>query len=213
MHDGRHTRRHSKKIRRTCQRTPKVSGIFTGIVCRGVWSRPDISWRDRTWRTERRLAKHIGHCQNFGDFRFRIDQGPLGSERSVDYAQLRDAYSRVKKACWNDWRSEAASQAILDLVALSLRFLATECEQVGLESLVPDKKYISFLRNNTVARPANQDFFMADLRSVTHYWRSWSSGNSDTDEFERMLYTVAIAPCLAMELFDRNNQERPCYVF
>lgn len=131
----------------------------------------------------------------------------------MDYAQLRDAYTRVKKACGNDWRSDAASQDILDFVALSLRFLATECEQVDLNSLVPNKKYISFFRNNIVARPANRDFFMVDLQSVMHDWRSWSLGNSDSDEFECMFYTVALAPCLAMELFDRNNKKGPATYF
>ena len=131
----------------------------------------------------------------------------------MDYPQLRDAYTRVKKACGNDWRSDAASQAILDFVALSLRFLATECEQVDLNSLVPNKKYISFMRNSVVARPANRDFFMVDRQSVTHDWRSWSPGNSDADEFERMFYTVALAPCLVMELFDRNNKKGPATYF
>lgn len=54
---------------------------------------------------------------------------------------------------------------------------------------------------------------MVDLQSVTHDWRSWSPGNSDADEFERMFYTVALAPCLAMELFDRNNKKGPATYF
>lgn len=54
---------------------------------------------------------------------------------------------------------------------------------------------------------------MVDLQSVTHDWRSWSPGSSDADEFERMFYTVALAPCLAMELFDRNNKKSPATYF
>ena len=76
----------------------------------------------------------------------------------MDYAQLRDAYTAVKKTCKDDWRSEAVSQAIIDLAVTALKFLTAECEQIALNSLVSGKRYFSFLRNNTVARPANSAF-------------------------------------------------------
>ena len=74
----------------------------------------------------------------------------------MDYAQIRDAYTAVKKTCKNDWRSEAVSRTIIDLAVTSLKFLTAECEQTALNSLVPGKSYFSFLRNNVVARPAEQ---------------------------------------------------------
>ena len=61
----------------------------------------------------------------------------------MDSVQLRDAYTAVKKTCKNDWRSETASQAIIDLAATSLKFLTAECEQTALNSLVPGKRYFS----------------------------------------------------------------------
>ena len=49
----------------------------------------------------------------------------------MEYVQLREAYTDVRKACRNDCRSDAVSQAILDLAVTSLQFLATECDQIA----------------------------------------------------------------------------------
>ena len=131
----------------------------------------------------------------------------------MNSVQLRNAYAGVKKACQSDWRSDAASQAIIDLAVTSLRFLAAKCEQITLNSLVPGKNYISFSRNNVVARPANRDFFVLDPQVIRRDWQSWLSGNLNAEKFGRMSYTVALAPCLAMELFDRNNKKGPATFF
>ena len=131
----------------------------------------------------------------------------------MDYVQLRDAYTTVKKTYRNDWCSEAASQAIIDLAATSLKFLTAECEQIALKSLVPGKRYFSFLRNNVVARPANSGFFMVDSKLVTREWRAWLRGRPNTRNLGKLFYTVALAPCLAMELFDRNNKKGPATYF
>ena len=40
-----------------------------------------------------------------------------------------------------------------------------------------------------------------------------SSGSLDTARLERMLYTVALAPCLAMELLNRGNKKGPATYF
>lgn len=131
----------------------------------------------------------------------------------MNSVQLRNSYASVKKACQSGWRSDAASQAIIDLAVTSLRFLSTKCEQVTLNSSVPGKNYISFARNNVVARPANRDFFVVDPQVITRDWQSWLSGIPNAENFRRMFYTVALAPCLAMELFDRNNKKGPATFF
>ena len=83
----------------------------------------------------------------------------------MDYAQIRDAYTAVKKTCKNGWRSEAASQAIIDLAVTSLKFLTAECEQIALHSLVPSKAISHFYE--TMSLPG--------LRTVPFSWsiRSW----------------------------------------
>ena len=131
----------------------------------------------------------------------------------VDHVQLRNAYIGVKKACHSDWRSDAASQAIINLVVTSLQFLAEQCERINLNSSVPGKNYISFVRNNVISRPANRDFFVFDSQVIRRDWQSWLNGNLNTENFGRMSYTVALAPCLAMELFDRNNKKGPATFF
>ena len=131
----------------------------------------------------------------------------------MEYDQLLDAYNGVKSACQEDWRSDGASQAFLDLAETSLQFLATECEQVELNSRVQNKEYISFRKNNTVARPANREFFAIDAPLNARNWQSCLDGSLDARNLRQTLYTLALAPCLALELFDRNNKKGPATYF
>ena len=131
----------------------------------------------------------------------------------MDHDQLRNAYNGVKSACREDWRSDSASQAFLDLAAISLHFLAAECEQVELNSRVLDKEYFSFRRNNTIARPVNREFFAIDAPLIARNWQSWMDESLDARNLRQTLYTLALAPCLVMELFDRNNKKGPATYF
>lgn len=131
----------------------------------------------------------------------------------MEYDQLRDAYNGVKSACQEDWRSDAVSLAFLDLAETSLQFLATECEQVELNSRVQNKEYISFRKNNTIARPANREFFAIDAPLNARNWQSCLDGSLDARNLRQTLYTLALAPCLALELFDRNNKKSPATYF
>ena len=131
----------------------------------------------------------------------------------MEYDQLLRAYGAVKSACQNGWRSDAAGQALLDLAITSLQFLTTECEQIELNSCVRGKEYISFRRNETIARPANRELFTIDAPLVAHNWQSWMNGSLDPKSLGQTLYTLALAPCLAMELFNRNNKKGPATYF
>ena len=131
----------------------------------------------------------------------------------MDFSQLREAYTDVRRACRNDWRSDAVSQAILDLAVTSLQFLAAECDQIALNSLVPGKNYISFLRNGVVTRPANRALFLLDPERIAKEWHSWMRNRPNIPDAGRIFYTVALAPCLAMELFGRNNKKGPATFF
>lgn len=131
----------------------------------------------------------------------------------MEHVQLRAAYTDVRRACRNDWHSDAVSRAILDLAVISLQFLATECDEIALNSLVPRKNYISFSRNHIVTRPANRELFLLDPERVTRGWHAWMRNRPNIHDAERIFYTVALAPCLAMELFDRNNKKGPATFF
>ena len=131
----------------------------------------------------------------------------------MDFSQLREAYTDVRRACRNDWRSDAVSQAILDLAVTSLQFLAAECDQIALNSLVPGKNYISFLRNGVVTRPANRALFLLDPERIAKEWHSWMRNRPNIPDAGRIFYTVALAPCLARELFGRNNKKGPATFF
>ena len=131
----------------------------------------------------------------------------------LDQDQLRRSYDAVRRACRADWLSGDAGQAIIDLAVISLQFLNTECDRVGLTSLVPGKEYVSFERNGIVARPANRAYFTDDSEVIARDWRRFTSGDLDAGQIERMMYTVALAPCLAIELFNRNDKKSPATYF
>ena len=131
----------------------------------------------------------------------------------VNREHIKDAYDQVKKACRNVLNSAAASDAIADLVGTSLRFLTAQCHQIELNSSVYRKDYIAFTKDDIVSRPVNCRYFVGDPQAVTDNWQALSRGSLDHSAFDWMTYTTALAPCLAMELFDRNNKKGPATYF
>jgi len=129
---------------------------------------------------------------------------------------IHDAYIGVKLACARSYLGKAAGEAIWLLAQSSLRFLAEQCEPVDLISRVSGKEYFSYVRRGhtkVIARPANRAFFVPDLSDVAKQWAAWQKGSINKRDFARMSYTVALAPCLAMELFDRQNKKGPATYF
>ena len=126
---------------------------------------------------------------------------------------LKGAYRNVRQACRRDWLGEGAGVAIGEMAALALRFLAAEAERVDLSSSVAGKRYVSYSRDGVVARPANRELFETDWRAVVECWRKWLRGREDAMDFGHLAYTVALAPCLALELLNRNNKKGPATYF
>jgi len=130
---------------------------------------------------------------------------------------IRTAYERVKQQCGVDWKNAQVGEAIFHLAIISLQFLVKECQPVDLTSRVPGKQYFSFRKDNIIARPANKELFLIGPAVVTRLWKKWLSEAISPQDFARLTYTIALAPCLAMELFDRQNKKGPatffeCYV-
>lgn len=126
---------------------------------------------------------------------------------------LRTEYENTKRLCRADWKSAQAGQAILELATISLRFLGTRCQPVDLVSKVPGKQYFSFKKGNVVARPANKEYFVPDAGAITRLWKKWLRATITPNEFAKLTYTIALAPCLAMEIFDRQNKKGPATYF
>ena len=126
------------------------------------------------------------------------------------------AYEEVKAACAVSYLSPSTGASIWRLAEIASRFLATKCDLVELVSRVPGKDYISFSRrdnSNIVARAANRLHFITDPAELAKCWRAWSAGNISSENFRKFSYTIALAPCLAMELFDRQNKKGPATYF
>lgn len=130
-----------------------------------------------------------------------------------DQVELRKAYETVKKTCNDGWASKETGDAILHLVTLSIHFLETKGKLINLVSCVPNKTYVSYKRGKIVARPANTELFVRDKKVVTAMWKQWEKGRLDKSTLAPALYTAALAPCLAMELFDRQNKKGPATYF
>lgn len=126
---------------------------------------------------------------------------------------LRPQYLKVKKLCSADWKSAQAGDAILELATDALRFLLDKCQPIDLMSKVPGKHYFTFQQSTVVARPANKQWFLGDPVEVTKLWNKWLEDSISTDDFAKLSYTVALAPCLAMEIFDRQNKKGPATYF
>ncbi|MCG8377928.1 MAG: hypothetical protein MI865_00475, partial [Proteobacteria bacterium] len=127
--------------------------------------------------------------------------------------RIQQAYELVKKECGQDWKSKRAGEAIRDLGLLSVRFLRTQCEEISLHSKVSQKSYITFKRDKVVARPANKDLITTDPRALDLFWQRWQNGQATEEQVRVMTYSIALAPCLVMELFDRQNKKGPATYF
>jgi hypothetical protein len=129
---------------------------------------------------------------------------------------LHDSYTRVKNAAHADYAGGSAGKAIKELVLLSSEFLAEDCQPVALRSCVPGKEYISYAKNDAtklLTRPVNKDLFIADSNYLDKNWSAWLAGTLDKADLARISYTVAVVPCLGMELFDRQNKKGPATYF
>jgi hypothetical protein len=138
------------------------------------------------------------------------------ARRSRHLVGIRAAYETVKAHCRADWQCSELSDAILALASLSLTFLTSRCAQVDLVSRVPGKQYFGFVREDdrkTVSRPVNGEMFILDPSAVAAQWRNWERAAGTPAAWAKLSYTVALAPCLALELFDRQNKKGPATYF
>jgi len=130
--------------------------------------------------------------------------------------ELNRLYEQMKDAAKEDISSDETGRLIHDLALKAIWFLKNECKLVPLKSLVPDKQYFSFAKSRApgvVCRPANSALFNLDPNLVSRQWQAWWKGKLKHSDLARMSYTIALAPCLAMELFDRQNKKQPATYF
>lgn len=126
---------------------------------------------------------------------------------------LHDGYNEVKAACAISHGSANTRLIIQDVCRSTLQFLRDEAELVQLNSRVPNKNYISYKTDGAVARPANRALFVPDLATFDALWDSWDKGVISKPDLLKLLYTAALAPCLGMELFDKQNKKGPATFF
>lgn len=137
--------------------------------------------------------------------------------KTGDELLLHNAYEAAKKSCKAKYGSTASAAAIDTLVGISLKFLKEKCKKVPLISTVAGKQYFSFQSKNgkyELSRPINKANFDHDLDAVSKEWKAWRNGKAyDERTMSKMVYTVAMAPCAAMEVFDKGNKKGPATYF
>jgi len=126
---------------------------------------------------------------------------------------LRVEYEKVKMTCSADYKGIDASKAIFELVAVSLTFLRSSCEPISLTSKVSSKEYFTFTNGTVIARPANKHLFVRGITTIRKLWKDWLADRITPEGFSKLSYTAALAPCLAMEIFDRQNKKGPATYF
>lgn len=126
---------------------------------------------------------------------------------------LRREYMKVKTLSGYDARKHEVGEAILEFTITAHNFLLTECEQIDLISRVPGKDYYTFAARNVVGRAVNRHLFLNDAHRVIELWQGWLNNQITPTDFAQLSYTIALAPCLAMEIFDRQNKKGPATYF
>lgn len=133
-----------------------------------------------------------------------------------DSTAIKAGYLAVKAAVADDAGSDIAENAIREMSLLSLEFLNESCDLVQLKSLVPNKDYASYELcggKGSITRPANTAYFVPDSTKLNRLWTEWEKDTISEEDFARWSYTVALSPCLAMEIFDRGNKKGPATYF
>lgn len=131
---------------------------------------------------------------------------------------LREPYEDLKRLARSDLRSSDTSAQLLKLAVLSLRFLRAECTTVRLTSRVPNKEYFSYARKSnpgSLSRPINRELFEASESMIVKRWKSYSDGQTPLESIPMapLSYTMGMAYCAAIDLFDRNNKKGPATYF
>src|SRR5690606_32975642 len=124
---------------------------------------------------------------------------PLVNEK----AWLTSDYAAVKSQVQANYASAGSSKAIANFASHSLDFLSESADKIDLISKVAGKQYFTYARGQVMARPANDRFFVSDTQEFLDLYARWLNDDFDDEgDFGRFSYTAALAPCLAMELFD-----------
>ena len=138
------------------------------------------------------------------------------SPNTRDMGVLRVPYEKLKKLARESLGSEVVSEQILELVLTSLRFLQEECSATALISRTPQKTFLAYARKLTpdqLSRPINAGLFRASPDVIAKQWHDWTSGLGLGRDAIQLLYTMVMAFCVAVDLFDRNNKKMSATYF
>jgi hypothetical protein len=130
---------------------------------------------------------------------------------------LGEPYRQLQILAAADLKSVETSAQILKLALVALNFLHSECRQVELISCVADKKYCAYHVKATpklLSRPINAGLWEPDSKKIADWWKKWRANKKmDVIELAKVTYTVAMAYCVSIDLFDRNNKKGPASFF
>lgn len=128
---------------------------------------------------------------------------------------LRAPYLNLKKLAKRDYGGAETGEQIIDLVRVSLTYLAEMAAPIDLISKVPGKNYFAFASKagqSGTSSPINRDLFNPDHAAIEAGWRAWRVGNPPMG-LSTLIYTMASSYRAASELFDRQNRKGPATYF
>jgi len=127
--------------------------------------------------------------------------------------KLEQAYEGLKAEVKNGHSSAAMTQIITNLYEESLTYLG-DAKRVDLKSKVAGKEYIAYDNDKRISRAINAGLYVPKLKQ----WEELHAllkpnadldGKTDAQSITRVLYSIAISVCAAIDLLKGNDQKTP----
>lgn len=124
---------------------------------------------------------------------------------------LLSLYEGLKKQVKTGFYSIQTSEILTEIYSESLSFLATK-NRLPLTSRVADKEYFAFVDENKMSRAINHSLYNPECdkwQSFREAMRSEDISRFSAEDIQKILYTMAISFCAAIDLIKDGDQKTP----
>ncbi|HET6402339.1 MAG TPA: hypothetical protein VFH95_13210 [Candidatus Kapabacteria bacterium] len=125
--------------------------------------------------------------------------------------EILSLYETLKRQ--NDLLSPVVKETITEIDIASRRLLKN-CQNAILNSNIPGKHYKVFVKDTRLSRPINVELFDIDLPSAhTALYRRGDLSSLNKKEVARLLYTLYMSFCAAIDVSQSDNKKTPATFF
>lgn len=131
--------------------------------------------------------------------------------------ELLREYRSLKALAGADLRADTVGEKIGEMALGSLDLLTgDDCSSVALQSVVPGKTYFSYRIGDRISRPINSALFITDPDDLTVQVERFNLADlraMTADEATRLLYTLAMSFCAAIDVKKDRDKQTPATYF